>query len=283
MADKRSPADYGLRSSSFSGGSNGLRPRVIASVEALEKRGKTDWCLRDTPGPIVVFNFDQGLEGVIDKFEKKKEIIVAGMPLQPGQAGHRSYHFMRPVPIKESEQGIGRKSDEYMTRVQKEAVPIWERFISDYAEFLKSKARTGVIDTGGAAYQLGKFAIVGTDKAGQREDPYNKKTGELNSIFQGLITDAYNYDKNLLWIHRLTEAWEDNRPSGKYRPKGYRDIDFEVQVVVRVNKSDKGEFSSRIRVCRMNPKLEGETFEGKEMGFSYVMATVFGSDQDEWR
>ena len=49
--------------------------------------------------PIVVFNFDQGLEGVVEQFRARgKRIIVAGMP-GTGVAGKRfpHYQFARPA------------------------------------------------------------------------------------------------------------------------------------------------------------------------------------------
>lgn len=90
--------ELGLKSDSFTTDIH-ERPmsRVIANVEAKQKAGKTHFCLT-APDPIVFFNFDQGLEGVIEPFKKAgKTIVVAGMKRSGNGTIYPSYHFARPV------------------------------------------------------------------------------------------------------------------------------------------------------------------------------------------
>ena len=272
--------DLGLRSDSFSLDDISDRRRVVANVEGLQKCGKTDWCLRDTPDPIVIFNFDQGIEGVIEKHRARgKTIIVAGA--HKGQSGYRSYHFVRPIRMKDQDR------NGYLNYVQKLAMPMWNKFISDLKEFYESDARTGVIDTAKAAHSLGRFAYVGMD-TGKRptDDPYGQKTGNLNAIFQGLIADGQNYDKNVLWVSRLKEEWVDNQPSGRYKTAGgYNELGYEVQVTLRLKRNRKGEMSVEIRDCRLGEgaEMNGEEFTGKQVKFPTVMALVTGSDPMDWK
>lgn len=284
MAKAPTPKDLGLKSDSFiSGFDERLPRRVIMNVYGPQKSGKDHFSL-DTPDPIVVFNFDQGLEGVIEQFVRRgKRIIVAGDPRLQGKNKYPSYHFARPVP----EHGETRKSQGYLGRVKKEASPIWERWIDDMDEFYRSEARTGVIDTGGAAYALARFAFHGMDKGrpDPKDDPYGQKSGDMKAIFQGLITDGYNYDKNVLWLHRIKELWEGNQPSGKYEASGYKEIAYETQISLRMKRAVvKGEsvFSATVQDCRLNTRMEDEKFSGRQCRFSTIMSVVTGTEPEEW-
>lgn len=284
---KPTPRDLGLESDSFySVAEEDITPRVIANVEGPQKSGKDHFCFT-APDPIVVFNFDCGLEGTVEKFWRKgKNITVAGIKRKGVK--YPSYHFARPVP----EDGEKRKGEGYLNRVKKLATPVWEQFISDLNEFYRSEARTGIIDTGGAAYALARFAFHGMDKGrpDPKDDPYGQKSGDMKAIFQGLITDGYNYDKNVLWIHRITEVWEGNAPTGKYKAAGYKDVAYEVQLSLRTGKKSvrkggvkQNEFDVEVMDCRIDQSMEGEVFRDKECSFSYVMASIFGTDEEVWK
>lgn len=276
------PRDLGLRSDSFvTAESTELTNRIIASIEGPQGTGKDHFALTG-PGPITLFNFDCGIEGVVERFVRKgKRIIIAGDPkLKRAGAKYASYHFARPIPIR----GESRKSEAYLERVKGLAYPIWERFISDLNEFYNSDARTGIIDTGGAAYALARFAFHGMDKGrpSAKDDPYGQKSGDMKAIFQGLITDGYNYNKNMLWLHRVKEEWKSNQPTGKLISDGYNQTPYEVQVVLRTKKSTKGVFSVEVMKCRPDTTMEGEEFEGKQCNFATVMSAVTGTDIEDW-
>lgn len=285
----KSAKDLGLDSASFVeiNDSESASRRAIINVEGMQKVGKSDFCLRTFPDPIVIFNFDSGLEWVVEKFVKKgKRIIVAGA-YQPKGVKYPSYHFARPVP----EKSELRKGDGYLTRVKKLALPIWEKFIDDYDEALNSKARTLVIDTGGAAFQLAKFAFIGMDKYTSKDDPYGQKGGEMKSIFQGLIADGYNHNCNVVWTHRLKEEWSGGQPAGTFKVDGYGQLPFEVQLTIRLRTKGRKEELRRIaeiRDCRIgkgtywNGTVFGEE-DDMPMRFPHIMATLTETDADEWR
>lgn len=286
-SNRKLPRDLGLRSSSFVAADDlptTITPRVIANIEAAQKRGKTDFCLRDTPDPIVIFNLDQGLEGVVEKFLKKgRNIIVAGMPgtggrdPKTGKKRFPHYHFGRPVP----DPGQVRKADAYLQRVSKQALPIWEQFIRDYMEALHSNARTLVIDTATALFSLAKFAYVGMDKYTTADDPYGQKSGGMKSLFQGLVADGLDYDKNVLWISRIKEEWKGGQPSGKFTNDGYTQLRYEVQTTIRLDVK-RGESVAEVLDCRIDRKMNGEMWEGDEVSFRTIMAEICGNDPEEW-
>jgi hypothetical protein len=123
------------------------------------------------------------------------------------------------------------------------------------------------------------------DKYTQKDDPYGQKSGDMKAIFQGLITNGYNYDKNVLWVHRVKEKWVDNQPSGQYETDGYKQLPYEVQVTIRLTKKVvKGlaERTAEVKDCRINDRMNGQKFEGKACNFALVMSEVFGTDIEDW-
>jgi hypothetical protein len=276
--------DLGLRSDSFQDTfPESVLPRVIAEVQAPTGVGKTHWCL-EAPDPIVVFNFDQGLEGVIGKFTKKgKKIIVAGMPGTGGNGRFANYHFARPVP----NVGENRKSEKYVQRVAAGALPMWERFVSDYREFLGSKARTGIVDTATAAFALSKFAYVGMDKYTSADDPYGQKSGNLKALFQGLVAEGLSNDKNVLWISRVKEEWKGGSPTGKMITDGYNQLSSEVQLAVSLGRDRDDYRKVTVLKSRYDRKFIGETFESGEKfddtEFAFFMSEVTGTDERDWK
>lgn len=283
-------SDIGLASDSFRALSSTDMPRsAIINIEGMQKTGKTDFALRHAPDPIVIFNFDQGLRGMVEKHVKKgRRVIVAGLP-QRDSRKMPSYHFARPVPIGAER----RKSDTYLKKVKELAYPMWERFIVDYRQFLESEARTGVIDTGGGAFQLAKFAFHGMDKVMAADDPYGQKGGEMKAIFQGLILDGQNYpDKNIFWLHRLKEDWKGGQPSGNYKVDGYNQLPFETEVTFRLTNKKIGKEILQIleiRDCRLGRgrKNNGITFGGPDdepIDFGTIMSTLMPqTTPEDWR
>ena len=63
-----------------------LRHRVVMSVDGLERTGKTDFALSTAPDPIVLIPTDKGLEGVIQKYQRKRRIYVP-------KGAEEGYHF----------------------------------------------------------------------------------------------------------------------------------------------------------------------------------------------
>lgn len=284
MAKISKASDIGLGSDSFKLITDTEPPRsVILNIEAGPKMGKTHFGLAGAPDPVVIFNHDQGIAGMIEKFVAEgRKIIVAGKPRTDGK--YPSYRAVRPTP----KRGETRKSESYLSAVMKEARPLWDLFTADYQQFLESDARTGIIDTGTAAFDLAKLAYLGIEKGklSAKQDPYGKRSGEMRSDFQHLIHDAYNYDKNIIWLHREKELWADNKPSGKYAAAGYPDIAYEVHMTIRLTK-ERGDGKERIacatvKSCRPDPTLEGGKFKGQYCTFKSVVSTAFGTEEEDW-
>lgn len=278
------PQDIGLNSPHFANASAEITPRIIANIEALEKSGKTTFCLT-APDPIVVFNLDRGLEGIAQHaIAAGKRIIVAG--LDQGKGKMPAYYFAKPkLAVGKSQKDIG-----YTQQVADRAREVWRQYKEDYEEALNSKARTLVMDTGSGAYELARYAAFG--KLTQVK-PHHY--GPLKQEFQGLIHRAYDFDKNVLWIHRLKPEWADtvsadgtkeSVKTNRLERAGYSDMGFEVQANVRlgkeVDKKRKVHFKATILDCRLNQGLDGEELVDEMCTFPFFASLVFGNDPSEW-
>lgn len=278
------PTDIGLRSPHFASAVPDVTRRIIVNVEALEKCGKTTFALT-APDPIVVFNLDRGLEGIAQHALKVgKKVIVAG--LDQGKNRMPAYYFAKPKPAP----GKGTKDLSYTQAVADRAREVWKQLKDDYEEALQSKARTLVMDTGTGCYELARYAAFG--KLTQVK-PHHY--GPLKQEFQGLVHRAYDFDKNVIWIHRLKPEWVDrigkdgekeSAKSGRLERAGYSDMGFEVQANVRLSKeSDKKKgthFKATILDCRLNQGLDGEELEDEMCNFPFMASMVFGDDPSDW-
>jgi hypothetical protein len=276
--------ELGLLSGHYAGDDVGIERRIIANIEGLEKTGKDTIALTG-PDPIVLFNLDRGCDGPLQRARKKgKKIIVAGIDRGPGKLP--AYYFTKPKLAP----GKSAQEMSYIQATAEAARKVWRQFKDDYLEALDSKVRTLVIDTGTAAWELIRFARFGKLK---QILPLNYS--EVNQEFQSLIQRAYDFDKNVIWLHRIKPEWADtfdkkgNKVSvktGRFERSGYRDMGFEVQTNVRLEKwtDKKGRvhFKAQILDCRLNQGLDGLELEDEMCSFPFLAATVFENDPDEW-
>lgn len=287
------PSDLGLSGDGFVTATDDIAQRLIANVEALEKAGKTYWCLT-TPDPIVLMNFDRGTDGTLQQALKKgKHVVVSGMPQSEEDRRHHrlpSYSFAKPLLAK----GQSTKDQSYAQGVAERARVAWRKFKEDYEQALASKAKTIVIDTGTGAYELARYAAFG-----KLTQVMPIMYSQVKLEFQGLIHRAYDTDKNVFWIHRLKPEWADaidqkgNKNSvktGRLERAGYSDMGFEVQANIRLDKyigklgKDKGKIHYRTTVldCRLNSSVEGTTLEDEFSSFPFLAASIFENDPDDW-
>jgi hypothetical protein len=283
------PSDIGLKSAGFAVPDDYIEHRIIANVEALEKFGKSHWCMH-AQSPIVIHNFDRGTDGVVQKAMKDgKQIIVAGMPLtDEDRARHRlpSYSFHKPT----LKPGQSTKDTSYVTSVADRARACWKKFREDYEEALQSEARTVVVDTGTGAYELARYAAFG-----KLTQVMPLEYARVNGEFQGLIHRGYDSDKNILWIHRLKPEWAEERDAkgnlksgktGRLERAGYRDMGFEVQMNLRLakerDKKGKFHYTTTVLDCRLNSEIDGLVLRDGMSNFQFLAASVFENDPEEW-
>lgn len=261
------------------------KPSIIMLVYAGQKAGKTYFGFNKTPEGIIYFNFDQGLKGVIEQF-KKKDIIIAGVPQPKGREkeNYPVYAFAKMVTKDE------RKKQAMLEYNAAQAVPVWDRFVDDWASALKSDARTLIIDTANAAYDLGKFAYVGmAGKLDTKDDPWGQKSGALGALFRTLIVDAYDSDKNVILLAREKEKWAGGAPSDEFVPEGWKGVPYEVQVTLRLTRRMNKNKTER-RGMIVDSRFDGDEMNGQRFGgpdepplnFPSVASFVTGTDTADW-
>jgi hypothetical protein len=225
------------------------KPRIILSISALEKCGKTHFGL-SAPGPIAMFNTDTGEEGVIEKFPNKNIQIMS----------------------------IDRVDENSADQAPKE----FKRFKEAYMDVLRGNyARTILIDTATEIWEILRMARFG--KLTQVM-PY--QYGPVNAEYRALIRDAYNYDKNVILLHKMKAQYINDKRTGEYERAGFSDTGFLVQVnaqMYRYAPEDGGDFAMFIRDCRQTPEIAGEELVGPLCSFPFLASMVIPSvDPSEW-
>ena len=259
MASQNAQLESLLKGGQFQRADKSIIARLICAVAAREKQGKTHFSLT-APGPIVHFNADIGLEGVVHKFLKEgKEILVYNIPMP--QTDNKN--------------------------VEKEAAKIWEDLDKAVDSVLDNPAvRTIVFDTATEIWEIVRLAYFGK----LSEIKPHHYSG-VNAEFRRFLKKAYKTDKNLILIQKMKAEYVNNNRTGEWEMAGFSDTPFIVQAVIhpfRVDKPmklddetilDKGEFGVRIFESRHNPNANGMVLYGMMATFPFVATTIIeGTD-----
>lgn len=229
-----------------------VKPRLLMAVRAREKRGKTNFGLTG-PGPLAILHTDMGLDGVVQKFQVDKEIHVATFDLD-----------------------IDAKNTE---GVKAAAQPLWEEWVDTYAESLRRKVRTLLVDTWSEACELGRLA-----EFGKLDHVKPHHYGPLNAKWRKLFKMGMNADSNIIFLQRMKEEYEGDSPTGGYKPAGFKDTGYEVHVVIDLDRDEEdGTFLLKIVDCRHSPEANGIVLKGDDCTFQKVAGLVMPDvDEGEW-
>lgn len=217
--------------------------RLVASVEALQKRGKTRFALT-APEPIYVVNIDNSLEGVVEEF-KDKVIYVKDIN--------------SPDVLAEN---VDKNKAEYSrvwNDIQKTLDAIW-----------KDGEGTLVLDTASEAWEICRLARFGKLTQVMPHD-YTF----VNNQWRELIRHAYVSPMNTILLHKMKPSY--NNPS-ILEMKGFGETSFLTQVHVRLEREDPDKFSMKIMDCRHKPQLNGKVIApAKELvNFDWLLKNVHG-------
>jgi hypothetical protein len=221
------------------------QPRMIIAVDGLDKSGKSNFAFT-APGPIAYLPFDVGAEGVIEKFQTKKQIFVP----------------------KES----------YETRFENgkakaEATSEFARFRTDYSNAIKA-ARSAIVDTATETWELLRLARFG--KLSQIK-PHHYT--EVNQEFRDLVREAFDSTSNLILLHKVKAVWKDGptaesraSKTGEMERAGFSETGYLVQINVlcyRLEAEERAEgdlgFRMKILNCRQNPEIQGMVLENEQI------------------
>lgn len=237
------------------------RPRIVAVTEGLEKQGKNHFAFT-APGPIALFNIDDGWEGVAGKFIKAGRSITIG-----------SY-------------AIDPKGD-----LQDQAKEAYLDLLADYYRALVDDTHvTLVVDT---FSELRDYMLIGDYGRTQSIDPF--AYGPIHQTLRAMVRSALQGSKNVLLLHQMKEEWsssldmngrERRAPTGSYKRAGFSGSGYLSQVNLwhyRTDGEDGTRFFTKIVDCRRNPDLNGLVLEGEANDFPHLAALVFPDvDAAQW-
>ncbi len=219
-----------------------LPKRLLVNIEGLDKGGKTHLALT-APGPIALFDMDRGLEGVVQKFMKEKEILFT------------SYRHMPCV-------------------TEMDHKNLWAKFEKDYDTVLLHKGIRSIIDdTATELWEKARLAEFGRLSNVQHLYP------ALNAKFRKLIDRAFDAEKNLILIHKRKKSYKQNAKgedswTGGWEKAGFGEVGYIVQVNLYAFQQDDGEFACEVINSRLQPSLNGEVFAGELCTFPYIASLL---------
>ena len=234
-----------------------VKQRVIWAGYGMPGSGKTHFALT-APAPIVVFSLDRGLEGVVEPFQKKKDIYVAEYDWSPTE-----------------------------DLDQQEAIDLRDKFTEDFEDAVQ-KARTVVWDKETDVWELFRYAEFGAPNDAPRNYP------ALNQRYRRLINMAKAGDINFGCLQGMKAEWASkvNPKSGKsgasatgaFIRAGFGELEGLVHVDL-MHRYDKEDKSYIIEVGKSRGPggfdVQGETLAG--IDFPTLAQMVFPeSSEEDW-
>jgi len=206
---------------------------LSADIAGEAKVGKSHFGLT-APDPIVVFDFDQGIQKLLPKF-KDKDIKV--------------------IPIVMDVWGKEKVS------------PLWDEFYRKYKDVLESDCKTIMMDT---ATQLWEILRLAHFERVQKESKIVRirlqpvEYAEANSLMRAIIAAAKAHGKNLVLTHYVRDVYDDSgRKTGEKEADQFRHTpglcDLSLKFTAKRKKGGKGEDTQvLIERCRDDRELVGE-------------------------
>jgi hypothetical protein len=251
------------------------RRRWIAEIAGPEKVGKTSWAL-SAPDPIVIFDIDRRLEGVIDRYlaeGKHIELISFTLP-----------------PVEQKNARHKEKFDEKeIARTIEAAVPLWNMVLRNYQLALEaslpengSRVKTIIFDTHSELMDLRLMAEFGRTS----QIPPDARGG-MNAEFSELVRRAANYDANVIHISQVRDVWKNNQNTGQTEPRAWNKLGYAVQTVLLMDLI-KGD--PTVTVHRNGAgnglSMNGEMYDSSDWDdyppFAFCAAQLMGGEPEEW-
>lgn len=253
-----------LAGTGFQRADDAPKHRLLANIEGMEKSGKTNLALT-APAPIAYVDVDLGSEGVLHKFQDKKEIWVSRHKLELDFA-----------LVKDPTQ-------DQMNKAADAAYVVWSKIRKDWITALDSGVRTLITDTGTELWEILRMA-----RFGRLMQVKSHHYGPVNMEFRDLIRRAEERDVNLLMLHKLKEEYKGDKPTGLMRMAGFNDIPYMMHLNVRCWKDSTQPFPDCFRATivdsRQNPEINGMEMVGADIDFVNLGSLVYPeSSEDDWK
>lgn len=221
-------------------------PYLVADIYGPAGAGKTHFALT-APGPIgyALFGIKDELDGVIQKFEGTKEIMV-GRYADAGETQKT------------------RKMDDSMKKLFTEQNA---RFEKEMIAAVNAGARSIVIDKATDLWEAVRFGLFGASA-----HPGEYQRAQANMEWGRLIRSVVGAGVNLILIHEDQEEWGDTadvdkdgkpvrRPTGRRIRKGNEKTDYLIDVKLRAFR-EKGEFKTEVVEAKKAPEYNGLIMDG---------------------
>lgn len=240
------------------------KPRIIGLSVGEVGTGKTHFWL-GAPGPIVVFSFDKGLEGVVEPFQSDKDIYVSEYDWSPTE-----------------------------DLDQEEAIALRDKFCEDFEHAIQH-ARTVLIDKETDLWELFRYAEFGAPNDSPRNYP------QLNQRYRKYINMPKATEINFGCVAGLKDEWvrkinrktgaEGAGASGNRIRAGFSELDGLVHINLFHTREKSEEASGAIKPCywievgkARGPggfDVQDQRFEN--LSFSDFGQLVFpGTGEEEW-
>lgn len=262
----------------------GARPAQVQTQRILsigtqghQRKGKTDFCLRTTPGPILFLNLDEGSEDIEDKAKKewgRDDIFVVDLKTTPTQ-------------------------DE--AAMIEDARVLWSRaFTAVEGACKNSLVRTIAADTCDQLWAILRLAMLGKLK-GVPQSEYQI----VNPMMEAFLKMPRNHGIHFIGTHRVDEIWEEQEyvsngqtkkrraPTGKFKRDGFKHTEYIFRVNIehlsRPKFSKSGtqvgvEFGLKVLDCTANANLAGTELWGEDCTFPMLGVSVYeSSDLEDWQ
>lgn len=250
--------------------------RTIARIVGEHGTGKTRLGLTG-PGPVMIFSFDRGTEGVVEEFRAS------------GKAIYDQEYDWDPGKILD---GSGQVD---AAAAQKQAQDLRDRLEADLAFALDNGVRTLIFDKETDIWQLYRYAEFG----GPSEKP--KDYQALNLRYLAMLNMVKSYPVNAFYIQAMKDEWgtkkvqqrdgsmkETPGQTGQRIPWGFDRLSEMVMVEIACRRVGS-EFFFDFRApwdpafgkCRQNASLCGQSFPAMTLPELGTLL-IEGSSEEDW-
>jgi len=213
------------------------------AITGRDKSGKTTFGCT-SPGPLMVFNTDQGDKGVItpSKFPGKEIVDIT-----PGSAL------------------VATDADENLVD------EAWDLF-KEVHDWCIKNGWNALWDKADQIWELARLKILGR-LTNVRPHHY----AEVNNTFRYLIKEYDKAGLNLLLLHNVKEEWINEKYTGRLIRAGFKETGGLVDTAITTFFED-GIFGGRIEFCRQNMDLCGEELSGIEWDYDTLLERIFDAE-----
>jgi hypothetical protein len=227
--------------------------RLIASVRAMEKTGKTRFGLT-APKPIMYLNFDRKIE----------QATLEALGVDESD-----------LYIKEIRTDAELAQDQHMKQWKEvEGAILWA--LRDSVDI-----RSIVIDTESEMWELKRMANFG--KLTEVMPYMYTKT---NAEYKFLLDQCDKYDKNVVFLNKLKKQYKNDKWNGRYEPAGFGKLKDIVQVNAELYmmEDEEGEEHFQIEVINngITATMNHLTLQDDMITFPWLASMLTETGIDEW-